>query len=151
MPDIWVTPDDGIADAGDDIIWDEQFAGTTCTVKHDDAGNLIDDCEFVYIYDAWNRLAKGPLESQRLLLPETITVTPQQADLLESSAELLKRLGIEVSSFGTDAVAVQGNQATRGNQGQPGTATRGNQGQPGATRGNHLYDKCVALRTRLFA
>ncbi len=53
------------------------------------------------------RLTKGPLESQRLLLPETITVTPRQADLLESSAELLKRLGIEVSSFGTDAVAVQ--------------------------------------------
>ncbi len=58
LPDIWVTPDDGIADAGDGIIWNEGFAGTTYTVKHDDAGNLIDDCELVYIYDAWNRLVK---------------------------------------------------------------------------------------------
>ncbi len=58
LPDICVTPDDDIADAGDDIVGNEDFAGTTCTVKHDDAGNLIDDCEFVYIYDVWNRLAK---------------------------------------------------------------------------------------------
>ncbi len=50
--------DGDIADGGDDIIWDEEFGGTICTVKHDDAGNLIDDCEFVYIYDAWNRLVK---------------------------------------------------------------------------------------------
>ncbi len=58
LPDIWGTPDDGVTDAGDDIVWDEGFGGTTCTVKYDDAGNLIDDCELVYIYDAWNRLVK---------------------------------------------------------------------------------------------
>ena len=31
---------------------------TNCTVKHDDAGNLIDDCHFRYVYDAWHRLVK---------------------------------------------------------------------------------------------
>jgi DNA mismatch repair protein MutL len=54
------------------------------------------------------RLAGGSfLPSQRLLLPETLRVTPQQAAVLEANAELLQRLGIEVTSFGTDAVAVQ--------------------------------------------
>ena len=53
------------------------------------------------------RITDGPLESQRLLLPETVRVTPQQAALLESNAELLTQLGIELTPFGTDAVAVQ--------------------------------------------
>jgi len=53
------------------------------------------------------RITDGPLESQRLLLPETLNVTPQQATLLESNAELLAQLGVEVTPFGTDAVAVQ--------------------------------------------
>jgi DNA mismatch repair protein MutL len=53
------------------------------------------------------RVADGSLESQRLLLPETLTVTPGQQALLEEQAALLRRLGIEVTPFGADAVAVQ--------------------------------------------
>lgn len=53
------------------------------------------------------RITDGPLEGQRLLLPETVHVTPKQASLLESNGELLLRLGIDVSTFGPDAVAVQ--------------------------------------------
>jgi DNA mismatch repair protein MutL len=41
-----------------------------------------------------------------LLLPETFTVTPQHAALLDTHAGLLERLGLEVTPFGTDAVAV---------------------------------------------
>ncbi len=52
------------------------------------------------------RVTEGSLESQRLLLPETLTVTPQQAALLETRSDLLERLGIEVTPFGADAVAV---------------------------------------------
>lgn len=52
------------------------------------------------------RFAAGPLESQRLLLPESIAVTPAQIALLESQSELLARLGIEVSPFGIDTVAL---------------------------------------------
>jgi DNA mismatch repair protein MutL len=52
------------------------------------------------------RLTQGTLESQRLLLPETVNVTPNQAALVETNAELLHRLGIEVTPFGTDAIAV---------------------------------------------
>jgi DNA mismatch repair protein MutL len=52
------------------------------------------------------RMANGPLEGQRLLLPETVNVTPQQTALIETNADLLGQLGIEVTPFGTDAVAV---------------------------------------------
>jgi DNA mismatch repair protein MutL len=54
------------------------------------------------------RITLGPLESQRLLLPETLRVTPQQAALVESNAELLHTLGIEVTPFGPDALAIHG-------------------------------------------
>jgi len=52
------------------------------------------------------RLLNGPLEAQRLLLPETIRVTAEQTALLEASGDLLRRLGIDVSPFGVDSVAV---------------------------------------------
>ena len=53
------------------------------------------------------RMTKGPLESQRLLLPETMTVTAQQIALLEDHTRLLGQIGLEVSAFGADSVAVQ--------------------------------------------
>ncbi len=53
------------------------------------------------------RIATGPLEAQRLLLPETMRVTPEQMSLLEGHADLFERLGIEITPFGRDSVAVQ--------------------------------------------
>ena len=52
------------------------------------------------------RIAVGALESQRLLLPETLRVTPDQAALIEAHANLFERLGIEITPFGRDAIAV---------------------------------------------
>lgn len=52
------------------------------------------------------RIAIGSLESQRLLLPETLRVTPDQAALIEAHSNLFERLGIEITPFGRDAVAV---------------------------------------------
>lgn len=54
-----------------------------------------------------DRITAGPLESQRLLLPETINITAQQFTLLEANADLLVKLGLDVTPFGTDSVAVQ--------------------------------------------
>ncbi len=54
-----------------------------------------------------SRITKGALESQRLLLPETLSVTAQEAALLETHTGLLGRLGIELTPFGTDSIAVQ--------------------------------------------
>ena len=51
--------------------------------------------------------AGGRLTGQRMLIPETVEVTAAQTALLEDSAELLSRLGIEVAAFGPTSVAVQ--------------------------------------------
>ena len=45
----------GSYDAGtDELFRNENFGSTSTTFAHDDAGNLVDDGTFVYVYDAWN-------------------------------------------------------------------------------------------------
>jgi DNA mismatch repair protein MutL len=53
------------------------------------------------------RITQGNLETQRLLLPETVAVTPRQEALLTEHTELLTRLGVEVEPFGPGTVAIQ--------------------------------------------
>ncbi len=53
------------------------------------------------------RITRGPLESQRLLIPEPIKVSPKQIALLDQIQPVLQRLGIEVQQFGPDTIAVQ--------------------------------------------
>lgn len=53
------------------------------------------------------RILAGPLEAQRLLLPEPIEVSPQQSAAADAHAELLGRIGIELSAFGPTSLAVQ--------------------------------------------
>jgi DNA mismatch repair protein MutL len=53
------------------------------------------------------RITRGPLESQRMLIPYTVPATSRQTALLEQIQPLLARLGIEVSPFGPNTVAVQ--------------------------------------------
>jgi DNA mismatch repair protein MutL len=53
------------------------------------------------------RLADGKLSSQHMLIPETFSVTPAEAALLEANTDLLERLGIEVEPFGKSTWAVQ--------------------------------------------
>jgi DNA mismatch repair protein MutL len=48
----------------------------------------------------------GPLESQRLLLPETLPATARDIALLQESGTLLAQLGIEAEAFGADSIAV---------------------------------------------
>ena len=52
------------------------------------------------------RLAEGKLLSQRLLIPETIEVSESDKALLGERAELLARLGFEVTEFGPNSVAI---------------------------------------------
>jgi DNA mismatch repair protein MutL len=79
-------------------------------VAETDEGIVIVDQHALHervMYEQFRRrVTRGPLESQRLLLPESIRVTPRQLDLLEANADLLATLGIEVTPFGTDSVAV---------------------------------------------
>jgi DNA mismatch repair protein MutL len=62
--------------------------------------------ERIMYEDLLARLSRGPLESQRLLIPLPIPASTRQQELLEQIQPLLARLGIEASSIGPDAIAV---------------------------------------------
>ena len=53
------------------------------------------------------RIRESKLESQKLLIPESFEVTVSQADVLETNAELIEKLGIELAPFGPKTMAVQ--------------------------------------------
>ena len=53
------------------------------------------------------RIAEGPLESQRLLVPVPVECSAREVDLLDEIAPLLERLGISARAFGPRAVAVE--------------------------------------------
>jgi DNA mismatch repair protein MutL len=52
------------------------------------------------------RVSRGPLESQRLLIPQTVAVSSVQMAMLDHVQPLLRRLGVEVEPFGPGSVAV---------------------------------------------
>jgi len=52
------------------------------------------------------RLATAPLESQRLLIPAVVNLSQAEAALLLSEKDNLAELGVELSEFGRDAIAV---------------------------------------------
>ncbi len=52
------------------------------------------------------RIAERALESQRLLLPEAVSVPPDRMEALESHAETLARLGIELTQSGPQSVTL---------------------------------------------
>jgi len=62
--------------------------------------------ERIMYEDLLARLSRGPLESQRLLIPLPIPANSRQQELLEQIQPLLARLGIEAASIGPDAIAV---------------------------------------------
>jgi DNA mismatch repair protein MutL len=62
--------------------------------------------ERIMYEDLLARVRRGPLEAQRLLIPEPVNVSSSQVALLEHVRPLLERLGIEVTEFGPSAVAV---------------------------------------------
>jgi DNA mismatch repair protein MutL len=60
------------------------------------------------LYEALRERLRGrTLESQRLLLPEVVSVPPDRHEALEDHAEMLGRLGIELNVVGPQSVAVQ--------------------------------------------
>jgi DNA mismatch repair protein MutL len=53
------------------------------------------------------RVAKGGVESQRLLAPEPVDLTAAEAAAVLEQAEVLARLGLEVEPFGGDTLAIR--------------------------------------------
>ena len=79
-------------------------------VTQDEQGVVIVDQhalhERVMFEYLMERLSRGPLESQRLLTPETVDASPAQLEALDSLSELLSQIGIEASPLGPTAVGV---------------------------------------------
>lgn len=53
------------------------------------------------------RVQANPLESQKLLMPETLQLTKTQMDILENNRGLFDKLGIEFVPFGPKTTAIQ--------------------------------------------
>jgi len=83
----------------------------TYLVTETDEGMVIIDQhalhERIMYEELLARLSRGPLESQRLLIPAVVNCSARQMALLEQLQPLLQRLGIEVGVFGPDSIAVQ--------------------------------------------
>ncbi|MCY2930587.1 MAG: DNA mismatch repair endonuclease MutL [Planctomycetota bacterium] len=87
-----------------------QVHNSYIVTQTDDAVVIIDQHalhERILYNELKGRLAEGKLAGQRLLIPETLTVTAAEADAAASRAELLGRLGIEVEPFGPRTLAIQ--------------------------------------------
>jgi DNA mismatch repair protein MutL len=96
---------------------DEGAAGTrflqihnTYLVAETPEGMIIVDQHALHervLYEQLRRqVSYGPLESQRLLLPVTVEINADQIGVLDEQTDLFTKLGLEVTAFGRNAVAV---------------------------------------------
>ena len=86
-----------------------QVHNSYLVAQSDDGMIIIDQHalhERIMYEELLTRLNRGPLESQRMLIPQPIDVASSQLALLEQIQPLLQRLGIEVTPFGPGSVAV---------------------------------------------
>jgi DNA mismatch repair protein MutL len=111
--------DDRASDTADirDAVLDEVAGGSiiqihnTYLVAQTDEGIIIVDQHALHeriLYEQFrSRILSGPLESQRLLIPQTLEVSAEQAEAAAGQQALLERLGIELTQFGPNVLAVQ--------------------------------------------
>ncbi len=86
-----------------------QIHNSYLVAQSDDGVIIIDQHalhERIMYEELLARLSRGPLETQRLLIPQPIDVASSQLALLDQIQPLLRRLGIEVAPFGPGSVAV---------------------------------------------
>ena len=84
-----------------------QFRDTYIVAIDDEGIAIIDQHvahERVLFEQVMERLTAGPLESQRLLTPVIIDLSPAQRQGLTQHAPVLERFGFEVEEFGGDSV-----------------------------------------------
>jgi DNA mismatch repair protein MutL len=87
-----------------------QIHDSFIVVQTDEGFVIIDQHalhERIIYEDLCKRISKSKLESQKLLIPESFDVTVSNADALNTNAELLEKLGIELVPFGPKAMAIQ--------------------------------------------
>ncbi len=82
----------------------------TFIVAETDDGLMIIDQHALHeriLYEQFRaRIAERPLEAQRLLLPEVVRVPADRIETLETHADLLHRLGIELTASGPQSVTL---------------------------------------------
>ena len=86
-----------------------QLHNTYLVVETDDGLMIIDQHalhERVLYEDLRRRIAERPLESQRLLLPEVVRVPADRIEALETHADTLARLGLDLTATGPNSVAL---------------------------------------------
>ncbi|HPF38910.1 MAG TPA: DNA mismatch repair endonuclease MutL [Phycisphaerae bacterium] len=83
----------------------------TYLVAQTEAGVVIIDQHALHeriLYERFReRILQGPLESQGLLLPETLDVSPAQREAADAHRDLFERIGVELSDYGPRSIAVQ--------------------------------------------
>ncbi|HMO25478.1 MAG TPA: DNA mismatch repair endonuclease MutL, partial [Tepidisphaeraceae bacterium] len=87
-----------------------QLHNSYLVAESDDGLVIIDQHalhERIMFEQLLKQVTRGPLESQRLLIPITLEASPQQIELLDSLAPLLGKLGIEAGAFGPTTIAIQ--------------------------------------------
>ena len=87
-----------------------QLHNSYLVAQSDDGMVIIDQHalhERILYEELLARVTRGPLESQRLLIPIVLPATARQVALLDTVRPTLDRLGLEVTPFGPDTVAVQ--------------------------------------------
>ena len=92
----------------------------TYLVQETDAGMVVIDQHALHeriLYEQLRRkFQEGKLESQRLLVPEPVTLLAAEAAVILEAAALLHPLGIQVEPFGGDTVLVTAYPAILANQ-----------------------------------
>jgi DNA mismatch repair protein MutL len=84
-----------------------QFRDTFIIAVDDEGVAIIDQHvahERVLFEQVMERLTAGRLESQRLLAPIVVDLSPAQRETLRGHAATLERLGLEIEEFGGDSV-----------------------------------------------
>ncbi|MBP7935580.1 MAG: DNA mismatch repair endonuclease MutL [Phycisphaerae bacterium] len=107
-PPVWSAPAGGSSPAGraPRVI---QVHRAFLVTESDDGLTIIDQHalhERILYEKISEQIRRGSLESQRLLLPETVNVAPDHVALIESHGQLFGQLGFELSPYGPSTIAV---------------------------------------------
>lgn len=90
-------------------------------VTQDQRGMVVVDQHALHERILYERIREkvlgGSLETQRLLVPEPVSLTPAERNSALDATELLAKVGIEIEPFGGDSVLVRGYPAMLANLG----------------------------------
>jgi DNA mismatch repair protein MutL len=87
-----------------------QIHDTFIVAENDDGFVIIDQHalhERIMYEQLKRRVHNSHLESQKLLVPESLNLTKEQSDTLENNSQLFEKLGIELVPFGPKTIAIQ--------------------------------------------